>query len=109
MSDPQGEVQPITDEQREAVRKLMFALLRIHNPAIDEEAHEQRVQRRQGRRFGHREHAETDPADDDHRHHERPRCAACRTRLRLPVNRFAARILAIPRDDAAHHEKAERR
>lgn len=38
MSDPQGEDQPITDEQRKAVRKLMFALLRVHTPDIDETA-----------------------------------------------------------------------
>src|SRR5215213_6990604 len=38
MSDPQGEVQPITDEHRQAVRKIMFALLRLHSPDLDEEA-----------------------------------------------------------------------
>jgi hypothetical protein len=38
MSDPQGEVQPITDEQRQAVRKLMFEFLRVHSPDLDETA-----------------------------------------------------------------------
>jgi len=38
MSDPQGEVQPITDEQRQAVRKLIFAMLRVHEPSLDEDA-----------------------------------------------------------------------
>src|SRR5215212_9129749 len=36
MSEPQGEVQPITDEQRQAVRKLMFTFLRAETPDLNE-------------------------------------------------------------------------
>jgi hypothetical protein len=36
MPEPQGEDQPITDEEREAVWKLLFEMLRVDDPTIDD-------------------------------------------------------------------------
>jgi hypothetical protein len=63
----------ITADEITDLRRMVYRSRRL-DFAVDHHAHDQRIEHRHGRRFGRREHAAIDAAQDDHRHQQRPAC-----------------------------------